>query len=88
MKSAPTATLTEVLLYDVIGGASPKPMIKTEYFSDTSNTWAEFEDVETRSLAISAENKRYASYSFMPPVKEMGMVLNNYEQVYSTGSGN
>ena len=88
MKSTTSNTLTEYLLYDVIGGASPKPRIKTEYFSDVTSTWESFADVEGRSLNISTENKRYASYSFMPPVKEMKLTLNNFWQIYSTGSGN
>ena len=89
MKSASNATLTEELLYDVVGGASPKPIIKTEYFSDSSSTWVDFDsDIENRSIQISTENKRYSTYSFMPPTLKMSMRLNNFGQVYSTGSGN
>lgn len=88
MKTISNATITEYLLYDAVGGSSPKPIIKTEYYSDTSSTWKEFEDIENRSLKISTINKRYDSYSFMPPVKEMSMDLNNFNQIYSTGSGN
>lgn len=90
MKSLATNTLTDFMLYDVVGGASPKPKIKTEYFDDTTSTWTAFDsgDIESRSIELSLENKRYASYSFMPPVKSMSMLLNNFQQVYSTGSGN
>jgi len=88
MKQAGTGTTTEILLYDVIGGASPKPIIKTEYYSDAVSTWIPFDyDLESRSIEISTENKRYQSYSFMPPVKTMNMVINNYGQLYSTGAG-
>ena len=89
MKSGSNNTITDFLLYDVVGGASPKPRIKTEYFDDATSTYIEFaSDIENRNIQISTENKRYASYSFMPPVKQMDMQLNNFGQVYSTGSGN
>jgi hypothetical protein len=78
------------MLYDVVGGASPKPRIKTEYYDDATSTYVAFDsgDVEARSIELSLENKRYQSYSFMPPTKEMSLRLNNFQQIYSTGSGN
>ena len=87
MRSATNNTIAEILSYDVVGGAVSKPVIKTEYSKDDGVTWTEFEDVESRSIKLGSENKRYQSYSFMPPVKEMNLVLNNFNQPYSTGSG-
>ncbi|HUV84350.1 MAG TPA: hypothetical protein VMV86_01510, partial [Methanosarcinales archaeon] len=88
MKSAPTGTLTEQLLYDVIGGPVCKPKIKTEYFDTITSTWTAFDDMESRSIQLSVENKRYQAYSFLPPVKTIDFSLNNFGQIYSTGSGN
>jgi len=87
LKTDFTNTAQEILQYDAAGGPSSNPVIKTEYYSDTQSTWVEFEDVESRSLELSLENKRYLSYSFMPPAKSINIGLNNFGQVYSTGSG-
>jgi len=88
LKSAPTATLTETLLYDVIGGAVSKPRIKTQYYDTVNSTWASFDDIQSREINLSTENKRYQAYSFLPPVKTIKFTLNNFNQIYSIGSGN
>lgn len=87
MRNAVNNTIAEILAYDVVGGPVSKPVIKTEYSKDNGVTWHEFEDVEAREIKLGSENKRYQSYSFMPPVKEMNLTLNNFNQPYSTGSG-
>lgn len=88
MKSALTNTISEQIQYDYAGGAVSKPVIKTEYYSDTSSTWVEFDnDLEDRDITLSNENKRYQVYSFLPPSKQLKIILNNFNQVYATGSG-
>jgi hypothetical protein len=92
MKSDFSNTVTDTIMYDEIGGATSKPRIITKWYNDfnsnyTLNTYITFEDVEGRSLSLSNENRRYQSYSFMPPVKTLNLQLNNFGQMYSTGSG-
>ena len=85
MKSNYSDTISERIQYDAVGGATSKPKIKTEYYD--GSTWQVFSDVESRSIELSNDNRRYQSYSFMPPVKTINFTLNNFEQIYSTGSG-
>jgi hypothetical protein len=87
LKSDFNNTITELLQYDAVGGASSKAIVRTQWFDEDSSTWTDFEDVEGRTLELSSINQRYLSYSFMPPVKRMSLTLNNFGQVYSTGSG-
>jgi len=88
MKTDYTSTISEVIQYDVAGGAVSKPYIKTEYYSSTQSTFVDFTDLEGRTIELSNENRRYMVYSFMPPSKKISFTLNNFEQLYSTGSGN
>ncbi len=87
MKTALTDTISEIVQYDYAGGPVSKPIILTEYYSDTQSTWVELDNVESRSIELSNENKRYQSYSFLPPSRKLDLQLNNFEQIYSTGSG-
>jgi hypothetical protein len=80
-------TISETIQYDEVGGATSKPVVRTEYYDEASASWKELEDVESRTIEISNENKRYGSYSFLPPSKTVELMLNNFGQVYSTGSG-
>jgi len=87
VKTAPTNTISEVIQYDHVSGPVSKPIIKTEYFNESTNTYVEFEnDLESRSISISNENEQYQVYSFMPPVKKLTMQLNNFGQKYSAGN--
>jgi len=89
LKTDLTNTISELIQYDYAGGAVSKPIIKTEYYSDTQSTWKEFDnDIEKRQIELSIENRRYLDYSFLPPSKKLKLTLNNFYQVYSTGSGN
>jgi len=81
-------TVQDIIQYDEVGGASIKPIIRTKFFNDSTNTFEDFEDMERRTITLTNVNKRYQSYSFMPPTQEIRFTLNNFNQVYSTGSGN
>lgn len=87
MKTIYSNTISESIQYDEIGGSTSKPFIKTQYYSDTESTWHDFEDVISREIKLSNQNKRYSSFSFVPPTSEINLVLNNFESIYSTGSG-
>jgi hypothetical protein len=67
---------------DQIDGPISAPIIKTEYYSDTQSTWNEIppEYVEARSISLSSENDRYQVQSFIPPVRDLKLTLNNYDQ--------
>jgi hypothetical protein len=80
-------TVGDVIQYEAVSGATSKPKIKTEWYNDSTNTYVDFEDIEGRTIELSNENKRYQVYSFMPPSKSIRFTLNNFDQVYSTGSG-
>lgn len=88
MKSIYSNTISENIQYDEVGGSTSKPFIKTQYYNDVTATWCDFEDVQGRTISLSNQNKRYGSFSFVPPSKELSLSLNNYESIYSTGSGN
>ncbi len=88
MKTNFSNTVRELMQYDVIGGASSKANVRTEWYDEVNSTWVVFEDIESRELEFSNKNKRYQSYSFLPPATKIDFVLNNFEQIYSTGSGN
>ena len=87
MKSDYGSTVQEQILYDVLNNATSKPIIKTQYYDEAGSTWSDFEDMESRNIKFSTENDRYLSYSFVPPSEEIKFTLNNFGQVYSTGSG-
>lgn len=83
MKSALNATLSEVLHYDIVSGASSKALIRTQYY--TAGTFTDFpEDVSERNIELSTENEQYGVFSFMPPVQTMDFQLNNFGQKYNT----
>jgi len=87
MKGGVSNTISEVIQYDHVSGPVSKPVIKTEYFNDSTGTFVEFEnDIESRSLSISNENEQYQVYSFMPPVKTLNLSINNFGQKYSAGN--
>jgi hypothetical protein len=88
LKSDFTSTVQETILYDVVGGATSKARIRTQWFDDSANTWTDFEDIENRDIDFNNKNQRYQSYSFLPPANEIKFTLNNFNQIYSTGSGN
>ena len=89
MRSLASGTTTEIM-QDQIDLSVAKPSIKTEFFSDTQSTWKEFDerDMEGRSFSSSNVQERYQVHSFMPPSKKINITLNNFDQQYSTGSGN
>ena len=72
---------------DQIDGAISAPIIKTEYYSDTQSTWNEIppEFVEARTISLSSDNNRYQVQSFIPPVRELSLRLNNYDQGWNDG---
>jgi hypothetical protein len=78
-------TVADTIQYDEAGGAVSKPIVRTQYYSN--GTFINFQDIESRNMEFSNENKRYQVYSFMPPAKKIDFTLNNFGQVYSTGSG-
>jgi len=80
-------TISESIQFDEVNGATSKPYIKTQYYNDLTSTWDDFDDVMSRDITLSNENKRYLSFSFLPPSKQLSLTLNNSNQVYSTGSG-
>jgi hypothetical protein len=88
MKSVGNSTLSDIIQYDVVGGSSIRPLTRTQWFDDLSSTWTDFEDIEGRTLTFSNKNKRYDSQSFLPPSSKIDFTLNNFNQIYSTGSGN
>ena len=87
MKTQYGNTISEVIQYDAVAGAVCKPIAVTQWYSDTQSTWIDFDDIESRRIELSNENKRYGVYSFMPPAKTINITLNNFQQIYSTGSG-
>jgi hypothetical protein len=87
LKTLYSNTVSESIQYDEVAGASSKPFIKTQYYNDLTSTWDDFEDVISREISLSNENKRYLSFSFVPPSKQLSLVLDNSNQMYSTGSG-
>jgi hypothetical protein len=89
LKSGLTNTISNLVL-DQVDGAVSKPAIKTEYYSDTQSTWKSFDtrDIESRTLNLENQNNRYQVHSFLPPAKTINLLLNNFDQQYSTGSGN
>lgn len=88
MKTDFSSTVQEILQYEMVGGASSKAHARTEWYDEINSTWVEFEDIESRDIEFSNRNKRYQSYSFLPPANKIDFILNNFEQIYSTGSGN
>lgn len=88
MKTLYSNTISEAIQYDEAGGSTSKPIVRTQYYDDIDSEWKDFEDVQSRAITLSNQNKRYASWSFVPPSKELSLVLNNFDSVYSTGSGN
>ncbi len=87
MKSLFGNTVSESIQFDEVAGATSRPFIKTQYFDDSSEVWKDFEDVQSREITLSNENKRYMNFSFVPPSKELNLTLNNANQAYSIGSG-
>jgi hypothetical protein len=81
-------TVQELIQYDVVGGASSKAHARTEWYDEINSTWVVFDDIESRDIEFSNRNKRYQSYSFLPPANKIDFTLNNFNQIYSTGSGN
>jgi hypothetical protein len=73
---------------DYTNGSVSKPIIRTQWYNDVSSTWVDFDsaDVQTRTISFATENDRYQIYSFLPPSSNLGLVLNNYDQIYSTGA--
>jgi hypothetical protein len=88
VKSPFNNTISDLMQYEAIGGSSSKAVTRTQWYNDSTSTWTDFEDIESRTLNFSNINKRYQSYSFMPPSNTIDFQLNNFNQVYSTGSGN
>lgn len=80
MKSALNNTIGDFIV-DQIDGSSSAPIIKTEYFSDTQSTWREIpsEFIESRTINLSSVNDRYQVHSFVPPIKTMDLMLNNFD---------
>ena len=82
MKAATNNTLSEIIQYDFVSGPQSKPLIRTQYL--TNGTFVDFEnDLVSRSISLSNDNRQYQVYSFMPPVKTMALSINNFEQKYS-----
>lgn len=88
MKTDYGDTISELIQFEAVGGSSSKAVVRTQWFNDSSNTWVDFEDIEGRTITFSNRNNRYQSYSFLPPSDVITFQLNNFNQVYSTGSGN
>jgi hypothetical protein len=88
LKTLYTNTVAESIQYDEVGGATSKPFIVTQYYDEPNDEWKDFEDTVSRQITLSNQNKRYGSWSFVPPSKTMSLELNNFDSAYSTGSGN
>ena len=84
-----TVSSTEIGDYfvDQIDESVSSPAIKTEYYSDTQSTWKEIdaEYVESRTITLSNRNNRYQVQSFLPPVQELKLTLNNYGYEWNDG---
>jgi hypothetical protein len=83
-----SATVQELIQYDVVSGASSKAFVRTQWYDTTNSTWTDFDNIESRDIDMSNINQRYQSYSFLPPATKINFTLNNFGQIYSTGSGN
>ena len=84
MRSPTTDTAGDFII-DQVDGSVSKPTIKTEWFSDTQSTWKEIDpgDIESRNINLETRNDRYQVQSFMPPSKDMSLLVNNYQQQYN-----
>jgi hypothetical protein len=85
MKTQFTNTVAELIQYDAVSGPICRPTVLTEYYDESLGKWVEFDDITTRTISLSNENKRYGEFSFMPPSKSISFNLNNFDQKYSTG---
>ena len=81
MRTVSSNTIGDYIV-DQIDGAISSPIIKTEYYSDTQSTWKTIasEFIENRTINSSSQNDRYQVQSFVPPVKTLDLILNNFDQ--------